>query len=72
MQGFSVTLSEGIKASSFKPDQKLFIDPGKLLPVERFLQQNGGGRGGRGGQRGGQRGGRGGGGFQSRGGQRGK
>ena len=59
-------LSEGIKASSFKPDQKIYIDPYKLLPLERFLnggqqqQRGGGGQRGKGGQqRGG--GGRGGG-----------
>jgi H/ACA ribonucleoprotein complex subunit 1 len=60
-----VKLSEGLKASSFKTDQKIYIDPYKLLPLERFLgdgqkQQRGGGGGQRGrGQRGG--GGRGGG-----------
>ncbi|CAI5449690.1 unnamed protein product [Caenorhabditis angaria] len=68
--GFSVTLSQGIKASSFKAGTELYIDPGKLLPVERFLPNAGGsrGRGGRG--RGGDRGGRGGGGG-FRGGDRG-
>ena len=34
-QGFSVTLQGGMKASSFKDGQKLYIDPQKLLPVER-------------------------------------
>ncbi|CAD6196878.1 unnamed protein product [Caenorhabditis auriculariae] len=57
--GFSVNLSQGVKASSFKDGQKIFIDPAKLLPVERFLPQAGGGRG-RGRGRGGDRGGRGG------------
>ncbi|KAI6171546.1 H/ACA ribonucleoprotein complex subunit [Aphelenchoides bicaudatus] len=73
--GFSVKLSDGVKASSFKADQKLFIDPAKLLPVDRFLPgakpppgSGGRGRGGpRGsGQRGGPRGG-----FGNRGAQRG-
>ncbi|XP_074648830.1 uncharacterized protein LOC141904180 [Tubulanus polymorphus] len=76
---FSVKLSQNMKATSFKKDQKFFIDPYKLLPLERFLPKppgskparGGGGRGGRGGGRGGRgggfrggRGGRGGGGFR--------
>uniref|UniRef100_A0A7E4ZPY5 H/ACA ribonucleoprotein complex subunit n=1 Tax=Panagrellus redivivus TaxID=6233 RepID=A0A7E4ZPY5_PANRE len=76
--GFTVKLNEGIKANSFKKEQPVFIDPGKLLPVERFTNPNasrgrGGARGGRGGDRGG-RGGfgdRGRGGFGGRGGGRG-
>lgn len=72
----SVKLAENIKAKSFKEGQQFFIDPGKLLPLKRFLpqlpgQRGGfrGGRGGRGGPRGGVGGfnrgggGRGGGGF---------
>ncbi|XP_023975031.2 H/ACA ribonucleoprotein complex subunit 1 [Physeter macrocephalus] len=69
---FSVKLSENMKASSFKKLQKFYIDPYKLLPLQRFLPRppgekgppRGGGRGGRGGGRGG--GGRGarGGGFR--------
>ncbi|VDD86613.1 unnamed protein product [Enterobius vermicularis] len=48
--GISVKLATDVKASSFKEGQKLFIDPGKLLPVERFLPGAAGGRGrGRGG-----------------------
>ncbi|XP_032976619.1 H/ACA ribonucleoprotein complex subunit 1-like [Rhinolophus ferrumequinum] len=67
---FSVKLSENMKASSFKKLQKFYIDPYKLLPLQRFLPRppgekgppRGGGRGGRGGGRGGVgRGGRGGG-----------
>jgi H/ACA ribonucleoprotein complex subunit 1 len=56
-----VKLGDGIKAASFKPDQKLYIDPAKLLPLERFLNegQRGRGRGGRGGDRGGRGGARG-------------
>ncbi|EJW81833.1 hypothetical protein WUBG_07258 [Wuchereria bancrofti] len=56
--GFTVKLQDGIKASSFKEAQKLFIDSGRLLPIERFLpnsankrgkgQVRGSGRGGRG------------------------
>ncbi|KAK6040897.1 Gar1 protein RNA binding region [Cooperia oncophora] len=59
--GFSVTLQNGVKAASFKEGQKLYIDPAKLMPIERFLPgapRGGRGRGGRGGDRG--RGGRGG------------
>ncbi|KAM9699838.1 H/ACA ribonucleoprotein complex subunit 1 isoform 1-T1 [Dama dama] len=67
---FSVKLSENMKASSFKKLQKFYIDPYKLLPLQRFLPRppgekgppRGGGRGGQGGGRGrGGRGGRGGG-----------
>ena len=61
---FTVKLGAGMKAGSFKPTDKFFIDPYKLLPIERFLPgkkpARGGGRGGRGG-RGGHGGGRGGG-----------
>ncbi|CAF0841878.1 unnamed protein product [Adineta steineri] len=67
---FSVSLLENMKPDSFKKNEKLFVDPNKLLPLARFLPRpagskpmGGGGRGGRGG------GGRGGG-F-SRGGGRG-
>lgn len=35
----SVKLGENMKASSFVPKQKLFIDPAKLLPLQRFLPQ---------------------------------
>ncbi|XP_062250405.1 H/ACA ribonucleoprotein complex subunit 1 [Platichthys flesus] len=74
---FSVKLSDNMKAGSFKKLQKFYIDPMKLLPLQRFLPRPPGekgpprgGRGGRGGGRGGGfRGGRGGGGF--RGGDRG-
>ncbi|XP_066135758.1 H/ACA ribonucleoprotein complex subunit 1 isoform X2 [Saccopteryx bilineata] len=78
---FSVKLSENMKASSFKKLQKFYIDPYKLLPLQRFLPRppgekgppRGGGRGGRGGGgRGGiGRGGRGGGFRGGRGGGRG-
>eukprot|EP00299_Pterocystis_sp_00344_P006336 c1814_g1_i1.p1 GENE.c1814_g1_i1~~c1814_g1_i1.p1 ORF type:complete len:201 (-),score=37.49 c1814_g1_i1:66-668(-) len=63
---FTVKPSEGIQATSFKAGEKLYINPEKLLPLERFTNPGGGGRGGgrggaRGGARGGFRGGRGGG-----------
>ncbi|XP_049642506.1 H/ACA ribonucleoprotein complex subunit 1 [Suncus etruscus] len=74
---FSVKLSENMKASSFKKLQKFYIDPYKLLPLQRFLPRppgekgpprggRGGGGGGRGG--GGRGAGRGGGGRGGRGG----
>ncbi|XP_061427178.1 H/ACA ribonucleoprotein complex subunit 1 isoform X1 [Lethenteron reissneri] len=72
---FSVKLSQNMKANSFNKLQKLFIDPAKLLPLQRFLPRPGGERGARGGAgggrgfRGGRGGGRGGGagGFRGRG-----
>lgn len=65
----SIKLSENIKASSFQKDTQLFIDPAKLLPLQRFLPkppgsvQKRGGGGGRGMKKGsgGYSGGRGGG-----------
>ncbi|XP_063316122.1 H/ACA ribonucleoprotein complex subunit 1 [Pelobates fuscus] len=66
---FSVKLSDNMKASSFKKLQKFYIDPAKLLPLQRFLPRppgekgpprGRGGRGGRGGFGGGRGGGRGG------------
>lgn len=80
---FSAKLEEGVKASSFKAGQVLYMNPEDLLPMERFIPKPkvpgqkgaGAGAGGRGGFRGAPRGGfRGGpprgGGFQ-RGGPRG-
>ncbi|XP_031827401.2 gar1 ribonucleoprotein [Nomia melanderi] len=77
----SIKLSENMRASSFQKDTELFIDPAKLLPLQRFLPRppgekrgGGGGRGmkrGGGGGRGGRGGGRpsfGRGGFGNRGG----
>lgn len=51
----SVKLGDNMKVSSFTPKQKLYIDPGKLLPLNRFLPKPPGqkGSGGRGGPRGG-------------------
>ncbi|CAG2101067.1 unnamed protein product, partial [Medioppia subpectinata] len=70
----SVTLMENMKASSFPIQQKFYIDPQKLLPLQRFLPnasgKTGGGRGG-GRGRGGRGGGRGGGGRGGFGGGRG-
>lgn len=68
----SIKLSENIKANSFEKDAKVYIDPAKLLPLQRFLpkppgEKRGGGPG-RVMKRG--AGGRGGGGF-GRGGGRG-
>uniref|UniRef100_T1JXW9 H/ACA ribonucleoprotein complex subunit n=1 Tax=Tetranychus urticae TaxID=32264 RepID=T1JXW9_TETUR len=53
----SVSLSDKFKANSFPTNQKVFIDPNKLLPLSRFLpkpvdnkvikkKKSGGGRGG--------------------------
>ncbi|EFO24551.2 snoRNP protein GAR1 [Loa loa] len=56
--GFTVKLQDGIKASSFKEAQKLYIDSGRLLPIDRFLP-NGAGKRGKGQIRGNGRGGRG-------------
>ncbi|KAF8074284.1 hypothetical protein N665_1115s0001, partial [Sinapis alba] len=54
---FSIKMMEGIVATSYAPGDKFFIDPGKLLPLARFLPQpkgqSAGGRGGRGGRGGG-------------------
>ncbi|XP_011214043.2 probable H/ACA ribonucleoprotein complex subunit 1 [Bactrocera dorsalis] len=73
IRDYSVTvkLSENLNAKSFKNQQKLFIDPAKLLPISRFLpkppQKKGGKKNGLNGGAGGGRGGgfgRGGGGFR--------
>eukprot|EP00959_Pyramimonas_sp_CCMP1952_P057299 1195820-Pyramimonas_sp.AAC.1 len=42
-------MSEGVQATSYKGGDKFFIDPMKLLPMERFLPQpkGAGGRGAR-------------------------
>merc|ERR1719232_1560801 len=66
----SVKLQDDVKAKSFKKGEDFFIDPAKLLPLQRFLpggdkKRGVGGRGGCGGRG---RGGRGGGGFRGRGG----
>ncbi|RWS03007.1 H/ACA ribonucleoprotein complex subunit 1-like protein [Dinothrombium tinctorium] len=73
----SVTLLDTFKSSSFSLNQKLYIDPNKLLPLQRFLPKppgtdskpKGAGRGTPRGSRGGRGGGNfrgGGGGFRGR------
>lgn len=63
IKDYSITikLSENMKAGHFKAQQKLYIDPNKLLPLARFLPSapgaKRGGAGGRGGRGGGGRGG---------------
>lgn len=53
VQYFTVKMSEGVVATSYGTGQKFFIDPMKLLPLERFLPKPkgapgaGGGRGAR-------------------------
>lgn len=84
---FTVKCQEGVVASSFKANDKVFVGTDKLLPIDRFLPKpkaakvkkasstggrGGASRGGFGGSRGGSRGGFGGrGGAPSRGGSRG-
>lgn len=78
---FSIKTDNGVKASSFKEGDKVYINPEKTLPLSRFLNEGktggrgGGGRGGRGRggapggpSRGGGRGGAPRGGFRGRGG----
>ncbi|KAG1658500.1 hypothetical protein FOA52_011966 [Chlamydomonas sp. UWO 241] len=63
---FTIKMSTGVVADSYTKDDKFYIDPMKLLPLERFLPRPKGAGpapGGRGGGRGGARGG-----FVSRGG----
>ena len=36
-QYFTVKVAEGIVAASYKDGDKFYIDPAKLLPLERFL-----------------------------------
>ena len=69
---FTVKASEGVVATSYAAGDKFFVDPAKLLPMERFLPgaKPPPGAGGWGGGRGGGRGG-GGRGFGARGGGRG-
>ena len=47
---FTVKCDDGIKAKSFKPNDKVYIAPDKLLPLTRFTNpqkaSGGGGRGG--------------------------
>lgn len=39
VQYFSVKMMEGIVATSYAAGDKFYIDPAKLLPLERFLPQ---------------------------------
>ncbi|KAL3160131.1 hypothetical protein ABBQ32_010905 [Trebouxia sp. C0010 RCD-2024] len=77
---FTIKMQDGVVATSYANGDKFYIDPMKLLPLDRFLPKPKGSsagitKGGRGGARGGRgsRGGRGGfgGGFGGRGGGRG-
>ena len=46
---FTVKMSDGVVATSYAAGDKFYIDPAKLLPLERFLPQpKGATRGGRG------------------------
>lgn len=45
---FSVKMMDGMKAASFKKDSKVYIDPYKTLPFDRFLPQKPGAKGGKG------------------------
>ncbi len=38
-QMFSIKMQEGIIATSYRVGDKFFIDPNKLLPLQRFLPQ---------------------------------
>lgn len=77
---FSVKPTEGVVAASFKPGDKVYLGPDKLMPLQRFTApQTGGAKGGvqkRGGRGGGRGAGRGrggpGGGRGGRGGGRGR
>ncbi|KAL7678349.1 hypothetical protein ACOME3_004577 [Neoechinorhynchus agilis] len=46
---FSVTMMDNMKANSFNKGKQLFIDPRRLLPLERFLPQAPGAKSTRGG-----------------------
>jgi hypothetical protein len=39
MQMFTVKMSEGVLATSYNGGDRFFIDPYKLLPLDRFLPQ---------------------------------
>lgn len=49
---FTIKMAEGVVATSYKPGDKFYIDPMKLLPLERFLPRPKGApaAGGRGGE----------------------
>ncbi len=52
LQHFTIKMQEGVVATSYASGDKFFIDPMKLLPMDRFLPKPkgaagaGGGRGG--------------------------
>ncbi len=39
MQHFTIKMQEGVVATSYAAGDKFFIDPYKLLPMDRFLPQ---------------------------------
>ena len=39
MQYFTIKPQEGIVATSYSPGDKFYIDPGRLLSLQRFLPQ---------------------------------
>ena len=45
---FTIKMSDGVLATSYAAGDKFYIDPMKLLPMERFLPQPKGAGGGRG------------------------
>ena len=49
-QFFTIKMSEGIVATSYSSGDKFFIDPMKLLPLERFLPKPKGAPGAAGGR----------------------
>ena len=48
LQYFTVKCQEGVVATSFADGKKFYIDPAKLLPLERFLPKPKGAPSGRG------------------------
>ena len=48
LQYFTIKCQEGIVATSFPSQKKFYIDPAKLLPLERFLPKPKGAPTGRG------------------------
>lgn len=52
-QHFTIKMQEGVVATSYSSGDKFYIDPMKLLPMDRFLPQPKGAGGSRGGGRGG-------------------
>ena len=53
-QHFTIKMQEGVLATAYASGDKFFIDPYKLLPMDRFLPQPKGAtapRGGRGGDK---------------------